>query len=95
MSDGVGMAEAEAVWIDPDVSPSAACHFEAARRAVPMLSRPEIERQLIHSLAAQVNQAQALKRQLGRLLELEATVAAMDRQAPGDWDFLAKLGLKG
>ena len=71
------MAEAEAVWIDPDVSPSAACHFEAARRA-----RPELERQLIHSLAAQVNHAQALRRQMRRLLELEATVAAMERLAP-------------
>jgi hypothetical protein len=89
------MAKAEAVWIDPDVSPSVHCHFEAARRAVPMLPRPELERQLINSLAAQVNQSQALKRQLGRLLELEATVAAMERQAPGDWDFLARLGLKG
>ena len=85
------MAEAEAVWIDPDVSPSAACHFEAARRAVPRLSRPELERQLINSLAAQVNHAQALKRQMGRLLELEATVAAMERPAPGGWDFLARL----
>jgi hypothetical protein len=89
------MNASEAVWIDSDASPSVHCHFEAARRAVPMLPRPELERQLIHSLAAQVNQAQALKRQLGRLLELEATVAAMERQAPGDWDFLARLGLKG
>jgi hypothetical protein len=89
------MKASEAVWIDPDVSPSAACHFEAARRAVPTLSRPELERQLINSLAAQANQAQALKRRLGRLLELEATVAAMERPAPRDWDFLARLGLRG
>ena len=89
------MAEAEAVWIDPDVSPSAACHFEAARRAVPMLSRPELERQFIHSLAAQVNNAQALKHLMGRLLELEATVAAMERPAPGDWELLAGLRFGG
>ena len=89
------MAEAEAVWIDPDVSPSAACHFEAARRAVPTLSRPELERQLIHSLAARVNNVQSLKRLTGRLIELEATVAAMERPAPGDWDFLARLGFGG
>ena len=89
------MAEAEAVWIDPDVSPSTACHFEAARRAVPTLSRPEMERQLIHSLAAQVNNAQALKRLTGRLIELEATVAAMDRPTPRGWDALARLGFGG
>ena len=85
------MAEAEAVWIDPDVSPSAACHFKAARRAVPRLSRLELERQLICSLAAQVNNAQALRRQMGRILELEATVAAMERPAPGGWEILARL----
>ena len=89
------MAEAEAVWIDPDVSPSVAYHFEAARRTVPRLPRPELERQLIHSLAAQVNHAQALKRQMGRLLELEAKVAAMERPTPGGWDALARLGFGG
>lgn len=89
------MEASESVWIDPDVGPSAACHFEAARRAVPMLSRPELERQLVNSLAAQVNHAQALKRLTERLIELEATVAAMERPAPGGWDALARLGFGG
>jgi hypothetical protein len=89
------MAEAEAVWIDPDVSPSVACHFEAARRTVPRLPRPELERQLINSLAAQVNNAQALKRQLGRLLELEAKVAAMERPTRRATGWLRGLGLRG
>lgn len=89
------MEASESVWIDPDVGPSAACHFEAARRAVPTLSRPEIERQLINSLAAQVNHSQALKRLAGRLIELEATLAAMERPAPGGWGALARLGFGG
>lgn len=60
-----------------------------------MLSRPELERQLVNSLAAQVNHAQALKRLTERLIELEATVAAMERPAPGGWDALARLGFGG
>jgi hypothetical protein len=89
------MVEGESVWLDPDVSPSAACHFEAARRAVPRLSREELERQLVFSLAAQLNGAQALKRQLGRLLELEAQVAALERSDRGALGWLRWLGLGG
>jgi hypothetical protein len=89
------MVEGASVWLDPDVSPSAACHFEAARRAVPRLSREELERQLVLSLAAQLNHAQALKRQLGRLLELEAQVAALERSDRGALGWLRGLGLGG
>jgi len=89
------MVEGKSVWLDPDVSPSAACHFEAARRAVPRLSRKELERQLTLSLAAQVNHAQALKRQMGRLLELEAQVAALERPGRGALGWLRGLGLGG
>jgi hypothetical protein len=89
------MVEGASVWLDPDVSPSAACHFEAARRAVPRLSREELERQLVLSLAAQLNHAQALKRQLGRLLELEAQVAALERSGRGAMGWLRGLGLGG
>jgi hypothetical protein len=88
------MVEGKSVWLDPDVSSSAAWHFEAARRAVPRLSREELERQLTLSLAAQVNHAQALKRQMGRLLELEAQVAALERPGRGAMGWLrAGLGL--
>ena len=83
------------MWLDPDVPPSAACHFEAARRAVPQLSRDELERQLVLSLATQLNGAQALKRQLGRLLELEAQVAALGRSDRGALGWLRWLGLGG
>ncbi len=86
------MVEGKSVWLDPDVSPSAACHFEAARRAVPRLSREELERQFTLSLAAQVNGAQALKRVLGRLLELEAQVAALERPRRGAMGWLRGLG---
>ena len=86
------MVEGESVWLDPDVSESAACHFEAARRSVPRLERGELERQLILSLAAQVNGAQALKRVLGRLLELEAQVAALERSDRGAMGWLRGLG---
>ena len=89
------MVEGESVWLDPDVSESAACHFEAARRSVPRLTRDELERQLILSLAAQVNGAQALKRVLGRLLELEAQVAALERSDRGAMGWLRGLGLGG
>ena len=89
------MVEGESVWLDPDVSPSAACHFEAARRAVPRLSREELERQLVLSLAAQLNHALALKRQLGRLLELEAQVAALERPGRGVLGWLRGLRLGG
>ena len=89
------MVEGKSVWLDPDVSPSAACHFEAARRAVLRLSRKELERQLTLSLAAQVNHAQALKRQMGRLLELEAQVAALERPGRGALGWLRGLGLGG
>jgi hypothetical protein len=89
------MIEGEAIWIDPDVSPSAAWHFESARRSVPRLSREELERQFVLSLAAQVNHAQALKRQLGRLLELEAQVAALERADRGAMGWLRGLGLGG
>jgi hypothetical protein len=89
------MVEGKSVWLDPDVSPSAACHFEAARRAVPRLSREELERQLTLSLAAQVNGAQALKRALGRLVELEAQVAALERPGHGALGWLRGLGLGG
>ena len=88
----VVMVEGKSVWLDPDVSPSAACHFEAARRAVPRLSREELERQLILSLAAQVNHAQALKRQTRRLLELETQVAALERPGRGAMGWLRGLG---
>jgi hypothetical protein len=87
------MVEGESVWLDPDVSASAAWHFEAARRAVPRLSREELERQLTLSLAAQVNHAPALKRQMGRLLELEAQVAALERPGRGALGWLRGLGL--
>jgi hypothetical protein len=86
------MIEGKSVWIDPDVSPSAAWHFEAARRAVPRLSREELERQFVLSLASQVNHAQALKRQMGRLLELEAQVAALERPGRGAMGWLRGLG---
>ena len=89
------MVEGESVWLDPDVPPSSACHFEAARRSVPRLTRGELERQLILSLAAQVNGAQALKRLLGRLLELEAQVAALERSDRGAMGWLRGLGLGG
>ena len=89
------MVEGESVWLDPDVPESAACHFEAARRSVPRLTRDELERQLILSLAAQVNGAQALKRVLGRLLELEAQVAALERSDRGAMGWLRGLGLGG
>jgi len=89
------MVEGESVWLDPDVSPSAAWHLEAARRAVPRLSREELERQLTLSLAAQVNGAQALKRVLGRLVELEAQVAALERPGRGAMGWLRGLGLGG
>jgi hypothetical protein len=89
------MIEGEAIWIDPDVSPSAAWHFEAARRSVPRLSREELERQFVLSLAAQVNHAQALKRQLGRLLELEAQVAALERPTRRATGWLRGLGWRG
>ena len=91
----VGMIEGEAIWLDPDVPPSAACHFEAARRSVPRLTRDELERQLVLSLAAQVNGAQALKRLLGRLLELEAQVATLERVDRGPMGWLRGLGLGG
>jgi hypothetical protein len=89
------MVEGESVWLDPDVSPSAARHFEAARRAVPRLSREELERQLTLSLAAQVNHAQALRRQTVRLMELEAQVAALERPGRGAMGLLRWLGLGG
>ena len=89
------MVEGESVWLDPDVPLSSACHFEAARRSVPRLSRDELERQLILSLAAQVNGAQSLKRVLGRLLELEAQVAALERSDRGAMGWLRGLGLGG
>ena len=89
------MVEGKSVWLDPDVSPSAAWHFEAARRAVPLLSREELERQLTLSLAAQMNGAQALKRVLGRLVELEAQVAALERPGRGALGWLRGLGLGG
>jgi hypothetical protein len=88
------MVEGESVWLDPDVSPSAAWHFEAARRAVPGLSREELERQFVISLAAQVNHAQALKRVLGRLLDLEAQVAATERSNRGLLGWLQGLGMR-
>jgi hypothetical protein len=87
------MVEGESVWLDPDVPESAAYHFEAARRAVPRLSREELERQLTLSLAAQVNGAQELKRVLGRLVELEAQVAALERSDRGAMGWLRGLGL--
>ncbi len=74
---------------------SAAFHFEAARRAVPRLSREELERQLTLSLAAQVNHAQALRRQTVRLRELEAQVAALERPGRGVMGWLRGLGLGG
>ena len=86
------MVEGESVWLDPDVSPSAAWHFEAARQAVPRLSREELERQLTLSLAAQVNHAQALRRQTVRLMELEAQVAALERPGRGAMGWLRRLG---
>jgi hypothetical protein len=89
------MVEGASVWLDPDVSPSAAFHFEAARREVPRLSREELERQLVLSLAAQLNHAQALKRQMGRLLELEAQVAALERPGRGAMGWLRGLRLGG
>ena len=89
------MVEGESVWLVPDVPPSAACHFEAARRAVPRLSREELERQLTLSLAAQVNHAQALRRLLERLRELEAQVAALERPGRGAMGWLRGLGLGG
>lgn len=89
------MVEGESVWLDPDVSPSAACHFEAARRAVPRLSREELERQLTLSLAAQVNGAQALKQLLERLRELEAQVAALERPGREVMGWLRGLRLGG
>lgn len=89
------MAEGESLWLDPDVSESAACHFEAARRSVPWLTRDVLERQLILSLAAEINGAQALKRVLGRLLELEAQVAALERSDRGAMGWLRGLGLGG
>jgi hypothetical protein len=88
------MVEGKSVWLDPDVSPSAAWHFEAARRAVPGLSREELERQFVISLAAQVNHAQALKRVLGRLLDLEAQVAATERSSRGLLGWLQGLGMR-
>ena len=62
---------------------------------MPRLSREELERQLTLSLAAQVNGAQALKRQMGRLLELEAQVAALERPGRGAMGWLRGLGLGG
>ena len=89
------MAKGESLWLDPEVSESAACHFEAARRSVPQLERGELERQLILSLAAQVNGAQELRRVLGRLRELEAQVAALERSDRGAMGWLRGLGLGG
>jgi hypothetical protein len=89
------MVEGKSVWLDPDVSTSAAYHFEAARRAAPLLSREELERLFVLSLAGQVNSAQALKRVLGRLVELEAQVAALERPGRGAMGWLRGLGWCG
>jgi hypothetical protein len=89
------MDQKRSVWLDPDVSASAAYHFEAARRAVPLLDRAELERLFVLGIAGQVNSAQALKRQMGRLLELEARMAAMERPARGIRGWLRRLGLGG
>jgi len=91
----VAMVSGKSVWLDPDVPESAAFHFEAARRAAPLLSREELELLFVLSLAGQVNSAQALKRQMARLLELEARIAAMERPDRGAMGWLRRLRLGG
>lgn len=65
--------------LDPELSLSAALALEAARRTIPHLHRHDLEAQLDQALLAMTTHDNLLRQALGRIMELEARMAAIDQ----------------
>ena len=81
-------------WLASGLSLAMQAQLEAARRSIPRLHRHELEARLDHVLCAQVNAQHAMRQALGRVIELEARLAAVERvQQRSTWRrLLQRLG---
>lgn len=86
-------------WLASGLSLAMQAQLEAARRSIPRLHRYELEARLDHALCAQANAQHAMRQALGRVIELEARLAAVERaqaQQRSPWRrLLQRLGWRG
>ena len=84
-------------WLASGLSLAMQAQLEAARRSIPRLHRHELEARLDHALCAQANAQHAMRQALGRVIELEARLAALEQaQQRSPWRrLLQRLGWLG